>query len=250
MTAGNAIERQCALRLAAPGGRREIPLTLRRKRNVRRMRLWVTEHRQVIVSLPWNTSAERALEFARQHSDWISQQLQECARRPGLLDYLTAQGWVSLDGVRWRVVREKHFGQSRILLDKRQRTLCLHVNARQCSELALYRELRWVAREALVRRALQLATRVGASPARITVRDQRTRWGSCSTSGTISLSWRLILVEPRIQDYVILHELAHLKQFNHSERFWKLLRSYDPRADEHSCRLRELSAQLNFRLPV
>jgi len=56
---------------------------------------------------------------------------------------------------------------------------------------------------------------------RVTVRGQRTRWGSCSRRGTISLNWRLIQTPEDVRDYIILHELAHLRQMNHSDRFWR-----------------------------
>jgi predicted metal-dependent hydrolase len=56
---------------------------------------------------------------------------------------------------------------------------------------------------------------------RVTVRNQRTRWGSCSRRGTVSLNWRLIQTPPQVQDYIVLHELCHLREMNHSERYWR-----------------------------
>jgi hypothetical protein len=60
-------------------------------------------------------------------------------------------------------------------------------------------------------------------PKRITIRDQRTRWGSASRSGTLSFNWRLILAPPEVLDYVVVHELAHLRWAGHGKRFWSLV---------------------------
>ena len=69
-------------------------------------------------------------------------------------------------------------------------------------------------------------------PKRLTVRDQTSRWGSCSSTGALSFSWRLILAPPLILDYVAAHEVAHLAEMNHGPRFWALCRKTMPRTDE------------------
>ena len=63
---------------------------------------------------------------------------------------------------------------------------------------------------------------------RVTVRNQRSRWGSCSRRGTISLNWKLIQTTPFVRDYIILHELMHLRQMNHSKKFWREVESVCP----------------------
>jgi len=78
----------------------------------------------------------------------------------------------------------------------------------------------------------------------LSVRDQSSRWGSCSSRGAISLNWRLVLMEPALQDYVILHELAHLTEMNHSARFWDLLDTYDSGRAEHEAQLDACCAAL------
>jgi predicted metal-dependent hydrolase len=79
---------------------------------------------------------------------------------------------------------------------------------------------RLAARE-LPGRVLELASLHQLPVRRICVRNQRSRWGSCSRRGTISLNWRLVQAPPFVRDYLILHELAHLKEMNHSRRFWR-----------------------------
>jgi predicted metal-dependent hydrolase len=84
----------------------------------------------------------------------------------------------------------------------------------------LERELRRRAVRDLPQRALELAALHGITVTRVQVRNQRARWGSCSARGVLSLNWRLIQVPPGVRDYVILHELAHVRHLNHSPRFW------------------------------
>ena len=73
----------------------------------------------------------------------------------------------------------------------------------------------------------------------IRIGDQRSRWGSCSSNGTLSFNWRLILAPPEILDYVVIHELCHLTHMNHSKAFWELVESVDPDYKEHERWLRE-----------
>jgi predicted metal-dependent hydrolase len=69
---------------------------------------------------------------------------------------------------------------------------------------------------------------IGVQPKRIQIRDQRSRWGSCSTTGTLSFNWRLVLAPFDVLDYVVVHELCHMREANHSRRFWKLVESRRP----------------------
>jgi hypothetical protein len=80
------------------------------------------------------------------------------------------------------------------------------------------------ARKMFEARAFHYAELVGVQPKRITVRDTASRWGSCSTTRSLSFSWRLILAPPFVLDYVVAHEVAHLKHMNHGPRFWSLVR--------------------------
>ena len=82
------------------------------------------------------------------------------------------------------------------------------------------RFLKQAAKEDLSKAVSVHATRLGVKPGRITIRDTRTRWGSCSATGNLSFSWRLIMAEPHVLDYVAAHEVAHILEMNHSAKFW------------------------------
>ena len=88
---------------------------------------------------------------------------------------------------------------------------------------------RRVARIELPPRTWELAAVTGVEVREVVVRDQRTRWGSCSSSGTISLNWRLVQAPAFAADYIVLHELMHLREMNRSERFWALVEAVCPR---------------------
>jgi hypothetical protein len=88
------------------------------------------------------------------------------------------------------------------------------------------------ANEYLPERVEKLRKNMGIRPARVAVKRQATRWGSCSSGGSVNLNWRLILAPTRVADYVIAHELCHLKVADHSKRFWKLLAAIDPEFSE------------------
>jgi predicted metal-dependent hydrolase len=93
---------------------------------------------------------------------------------------------------------------------------------------AIEKHLRQLASEELPPRVQAYAAEHQVTVNRISVRNQKSRWGSCSRRGTISLNWRLIHTPLPVQDYVILHELMHLRQMNHSARFWQEVKSVCP----------------------
>ena len=102
------------------------------------------------------------------------------------------------------------------------------------------------AREAFEAVAGRFARRMGVDYRRIEVRNQRTRWGSCSSTGTLSLNWRLVMGPPEVLEYVVVHELAHLEEPNHSAAFWSLVEGQLPDYEARREWLREHRLELVF----
>lgn len=116
----------------------------------------------------------------------------------------------------------------RFLVSRREWVAREHLRRQRALEAArldpdVLARLRALAARDLPPRLLELARAHGFTVTAVSVRNQRTRWGSCSRSGRISLNWRLIQLPPAVCDYVLLHELTHLRHLNHSARFWREL---------------------------
>lgn len=210
-----------------------IPVEVRRSRGAKYLRVWVGSAQEVVLSMPWRTSYKEGYAFLNQNGDWIAEQLEKAPSPCGLLEYLRKGRRVSIGGESWSVRFRFQAGRTRIIPLPEERTIEVETNPHAETELPLYRALRDLAREVLTARTRFLAQEVQVRPVRVVVRNQKSRWGSCSGKREISLNWRLLFLKPALQDYVIYHELAHLKEMNHSERFWKLLARYDPQARRH-----------------
>lgn len=102
-----------------------------------------------------------------------------------------------------------------------------------------YRRYRMAAGQVFQERAAFFAKIMGVDYGRVTVRDQKTRWGSCSAKGNLNFNWRLILAPGEVLDYVVVHELAHRREMNHSERFWRLVGDVLPDYEERRRWLKE-----------
>lgn len=102
------------------------------------------------------------------------------------------------------------------------------------------------ARQRFTDRADYYAREMGVEYERIEIRNQRTKWGSCSSTGTLGLNWRLMMAPPDVIDYVIVHELAHLEEPNHTDAFWQLVGEYMPEYEAKANWLNEHSTELIF----
>jgi predicted metal-dependent hydrolase len=119
-------------------------------------------------------------------------------------------------------------------------------------EHASRRLIDWLKREArrkIEERVLEHATRLGVRPKRITIRDTSSRWGSCSSARSLSFSWRLVMAPPAVLDYVVAHEVAHLRELNHHPRFWRLVDFLVPDVEKSQAWLSEHGALLHRYAP-
>jgi hypothetical protein len=198
------------------------PLSIRVNARARRLLLRVdASSRAVELVLPHGVAAEHGLRFLAAQRGWIAARL-DALPRP----IRFAEGaLVPVLGVPHRICRESDPAAPPVVLrdgEIRVRGEPAHIARRVRDYLAQ------LAGREFSRRARFFAARIGKKVARITVRDTRSRWGSCSAKATLSFSWRLILAPESVIDYVVAHEVAHLAEMNHSPRFWRVVASLVP----------------------
>jgi predicted metal-dependent hydrolase len=203
------------------------PVEVRRHPGARRLTLRVSRTRRaVIVTLPLQCDVGEAGPFISRNLDWVRARLDSLPQPVSFLDgafmplrgephKILVTGRLSRDGV---VVQGPgaEYPELRVSGD---------------ADHAPRRLRDWLASEA--RRDLNVsvshhAKNLNVAAKRIAIRDQTSRWGSCSTTGVLSFSWRLIMAPPAILDYVAAHEVAHLREMNHGPGFWALVRKTYP----------------------
>ena len=123
--------------------------------------------------------------------------------------------------------------------NQKDRTPRTNDQPKDAATAALEKRYRDAAKEYIPKRVEYYHALTGGDYQKITIRDQKTRWGSCSSNGTLSFNYRLMLAPPRVLDYVVVHELCHLTHMNHSTAFWEMVASILPDYKEHRKWLKE-----------
>ena len=215
-----------------------VPVEFRRRKGTRYLRLSVGHVNQIVVSVPWHCSKRDALGFVRKHRAWLRMQLASVPRTRLLGQWLEEYPQLTASGDVFGVRIEPAMKRGcEYTFDEGGAVVVLRIPLIEDKEEALQHVVRVFARDALLCRTAYHAKKTGMKFGKFSVRDQSSRWGSCSSDRSISLNWRLVLLPPALQDYVILHELAHLKELNHSKRYWDLLDRYDPDRLRHEAEL-------------
>ncbi|MBK1876377.1 M48 family metallopeptidase [Pelagicoccus mobilis] len=187
----------------------------------------------IVLTVPKRGTQRDALAFANDHRDWLFEEQQKA--RAALVDPKRLRGLQRGDRIWFRGERvelsiEKDWGRPLLCFAERRVYIA-------DEDMDLRRPLKGFLKEMAKREFPALvqsyASKFGLEVKKVVIRDQKTRWGSCSTSGTISLNWRLILASESTRDYVIIHELMHMRRFDHSPEFWALVEEACPSYREH-----------------
>ncbi|MFU1478597.1 M48 family metallopeptidase [Roseovarius sp. C7] len=218
-------------------GNPPIDVVIKRSARARRISLRVSGiDGTVSMTLPRGVSEAQGVDFARQKAGWLRGHL---AGRPDLV--AVAHGVdLSVAGESLRITPAKtgraiRVSEGQILVPGPADQVGRRVQS----------WLKTLARDRLAEASDRYAAALGATYNGISLRDTRSRWGSCSSRGNLSYSWRLILAPPEVLDYVAAHEVAHLREMNHSARFWALVEQLDPAFDASRNWLRVHGAALH-----
>ena len=223
-----------------------ISYVVKRSARAKYVRLEVRGETGLIVVIPKPYKLGQLPELLRQKRRWIMEKLAKFGHIPmlSLEKQLRSGDTIPYLGRDLVIVRQQnHAGRDSARLDWERLVVSLRLGNSRL-DLLLEQWYRIQATRLLVKRTDELSARIGVNYNRIVIRGQKTRWGSCSGKGNLSFNWKLMTAPEPVIDYVIIHELAHLKEMNHSESFWELVSEHCPRWRDHKKWLKDHEAQL------
>jgi hypothetical protein len=220
-----------------------VPILYRRHHRARNYLLRLRSNKTVVVTLPRRGSMDFARKFVASRAGWLEKQW-------GILEARSLPPPVLRPGMevlfRGRPVALEARREEDLVSIRLDGEWVRAAGAGENLRPAVEKHLRLLARKELAARAEELAREQAAPMRRVVVRNQKTRWGSCSRKGTISLNWRLIQAPDFVRDYIILHELTHLRHLNHSPRFWAGVEKVCPDYRAAEAWLKKNSCQVGF----
>ena len=223
-----------------------VDYQLRVSARARNVRLCVTIQKGLEVVVPRGYDTRKVAHILERSERWIRSALQRVeSQRQALAAtppwQLPLQVALPADGTVWQLEARKT-GARRVSV-RQEAAGCLLVSGPIEDEASCRDALtRWLMRQTrnrLIPRLQDISLRTGLKYRRALVRRQTTRWASCSVRRTISLNAKLLFLPPELVDYVLVHELCHLDEMNHSKRFWELVRRHHPEFRKHDGQLRE-----------
>ncbi len=204
---------------------RRVPLALVRNPRAHRYVLRLRPDGVARVTIPRGGSVTEGHSFAKRHLGWLERQLGRLAARPALPKEWLLGMEIHLRGELVRIEPTANEDSRQIRIGSELvNVVDTATDLRRAITIHIWK-LAW---KELPPRVMEFAKLHHLDVRRVTVRNQKSRWGSCSRGGTISLNWRLIQTPPSVSDYIILHELMHLRQMNHSAKFWREVESACP----------------------
>lgn len=184
------------------------------------VRIKIDSHDKIKIVVPKNTKNIDCEKIISEKKDWISKKINELKKQQYQYKYLGRQ----------LMVEEQYslFDNHNILVNGNKFIISVPENS-HCNKKEIYNKwLKQKAEDYIPARVKYLSNKVEVKPNKIKIKEQKTRWGSCSSNGNIALNYKLMRFNKKVIDYVIIHELCHIREMNHSKRFWDLVSSFMP----------------------
>lgn len=226
-----------------------IPYKIRRSPKAKNVRLRVSEEKGLEVVVPENNQLTNIQGFLYQKETWILSKLKlmeenVAQKRAAQEDALFIIRYLGKD---YRVVMIlDNSSPIRVELKGEKAFLTLPQNREELLRQVIDAWYRWAAKSLFEERVSFWSERMNVSYNTIFVKNQKTRWGSCSKQQNISLNLRIIMAPFEVVDYIIIHELAHLKEMNHSKRFWQVVQDFCPDYKKHLAWLKKYGPGLTI----
>lgn len=223
---------------------RTVPYTLTVSERARHPRLIIAPGMGLRVVAPRGYDGSRLLDFVHRHQRWILTHLDRLAALPAPPDAAAPlPEALTILGTRY-ALRVRTAADTTVA--RQGAALTVSAPDMPGARAALAGWVREQARTAIAARVAKWAAAMAVTYGRIAIRDQRTRWGSCSRAGNLNFNWRLALAPPAVLDYVVVHELAHRVELNHSARFWAVVARHCPDFAAQRAWLRAHGASLHI----
>lgn len=233
-------------------GSHRITYTVKVSDRARRYRIAISPQGVELV-LPRGVPLIKADGLMRAHANWLEKQLirledyQKRASKRKAREIELPENTILFKGIPCKLeINQMTSLRKQVRIE--QRDGCIHIDAPAGRNIDLepylQAHLKQYAARVIPHRVRAWSEVMKLQPKRISIRSQRTRWGSCSSRGTLSFNWRLVMATPEVLDYVVIHELSHLAAPNHSPRFWELVQSFSPNYKQHRRWLRDQQALL------
>ena len=212
-------------------GEYTIPCFIRRSRRSKKIRLTVRHDDTVVVTIPYRAYVSDAKRLITKHQSWIVSRLQKLQQQRRF-----SAPFELKDGAILPTPYQRYALKLQIAPNKKYSWQCvdgvvtMHIphNSRQSICHGIIYWYKQTALQVLKKHVVLWSKKMNVKPQRVSVKNQRTLWGSCSTKGNLNFNWRTMLLSREALDYLIIHELAHLRIHNHSQQFWQVVKQYCP----------------------
>jgi hypothetical protein len=229
-----------------------ISYTVKRSTKAKYVRLEVRQETGLTVVIPRSYKLKQLPGLLEAKKKWILDKLAKCGRVQSLSTEkeLKSGDTIPYLGRDLEVVTEENRGKADSVKLEQNRLVVTFGSASRRLNSLLEQWYRMQAAKLIKERANKLSAKLELTYNQLIIRGQKTRWGSCSHKGNLSFNWKLIMAPEPIIDYVIIHELVHLKEMNHTKKFWELVAKHCPQWREHRKWLREHETELAAKLSL